>query len=96
MRIGSFNVGVHQDMLTSKKMHTYMHKVEDIITTCVQDSGLHIMNLCEFGGHLQGLTGTPLRAIPPWEASLQNYSFRLLFRSFSMFSIGFPSISHRF
>ena len=45
-RIGSFNVGVYQDMLTSRFVRKYMHKVEYIIRTCVVDSGLHIMNLC--------------------------------------------------
>ena len=46
LRIRSFNAGVSQNMLTGKKVRQYMHKVEDIITTCVQDAGLHIMNLC--------------------------------------------------
>ena len=53
-RIGSFNVGVDQDMLVSMRTFEYMRKVEDVITTCVQDAGLHIMNLCELGGHQQG------------------------------------------
>ena len=35
-RIGSFNVGMMQDMLTSRSKEKYMNKVEDIITTCVQ------------------------------------------------------------
>ena len=55
IRIGSFNVGVHQDMLTSKNWRKCLRKVEHIIRTCVQDVGLHIMNLCELGGHLGGL-----------------------------------------
>ena len=52
-RIGSFNLGIHQEMLTSKHAHKHLHKIEDIISTCFQE-GVHIMNLCEFGGHRQG------------------------------------------
>ena len=61
-RIGSFNVGVFQDMLTGRKFKFYLREVEDIITTCVQDAQLDIMNLCEFGGHLQGLSAAGLDA----------------------------------
>ena len=53
-RIGSFNVGIDQNMLSCKRTCEYMRKVEDIITKCVQDANLHIMNLCELGGHQQG------------------------------------------
>ena len=52
-RIGSFNLGIHQEMLTSKHAHKHLHKIEDIISTCFQE-GVDIMNLCEFGGHRQG------------------------------------------
>ena len=54
MRIGSFNVGVNQDMLEGQSKERHLAKVEDIIATCVQDMGLDIMNLCEFGGHRKG------------------------------------------
>ena len=62
-RIGSFNVGVEQSMLTSKRTAQYMRKVEGVITTCVQDAGLHIMNLCEVGAHLQGLSAAGIEAL---------------------------------
>ena len=62
VRIGSFNVGVPQSMLTSKNQETYLKKIEDIITLCVQDRGLHIMNLCELGGHLEGLPSAGIDA----------------------------------
>ena len=43
--IGSYNVGVYQDMLTSSRtVRKYMHKVERIIKTCVQGERLDIMN----------------------------------------------------
>ena len=61
-RIGSFNVGIDQNMLTSKKAARYVNKVQEIIATCVQDTGLHIMNLCEFGGHQQGLSAAGIDA----------------------------------
>ena len=49
--IGSFNIGVDQDMLTSRNYKTVLQKVEDVITVCVQDSALDIMCLCALGGH---------------------------------------------
>ena len=55
IRIGSFNVGVDQNMLAGKRCNATLKKVEDIIATCVRDSALDIMNLCESGGHRQGL-----------------------------------------
>ena len=62
-RIGSFNVGAGQDMLTGKKTKQYVRKIERIITTCVQDAGLHIMNMCELGGHLQGFNAAGISAL---------------------------------
>ena len=55
LRIGSFTVGINQGMLDGKRCRKNLRKVEYIITTCVQDWGLDIMNLSEFGGHRQGL-----------------------------------------
>ena len=54
IRIGSFNIGVDQDMLTSRNYKTVLQKVEHVITVCVQDSALDIMCLCALGGHKQG------------------------------------------
>ena len=61
-RIGSYNVGVDQSKLTSENAKAVLDKVENIITTCVKDFGLDIMNLCEFGGHLQGLSDAGISA----------------------------------
>ena len=55
IRIGSFNVGMQQDMLEGKAAEKHLKKIEHIITTCVTDMALDIMNLCEFGCHKQGL-----------------------------------------
>ena len=52
--IGSFNIGIKQDMLTSKNYETVLQKVEDVITACVHAAALDIMCLCECGGHRQG------------------------------------------
>ena len=58
--IGSFNLGIQQEMLTSRRVSRHLHKIEDIITTCVQE-GVHIMSLCEFGGQQQGpFAATPI------------------------------------
>ena len=55
MRLGSFNVGVQQSMLTGRDCRKVMDKASDVIALCVQDLGLHMFSLCEFGGHKQGL-----------------------------------------
>ena len=61
-RIGSFNIGVDQSELTSQNAKAVLDKAENIITTCVKNFGLHIINLCEFGGHLQGLSDAGISA----------------------------------
>ena len=43
-------------MLTSRNVSKYVSKVGHIIATCVKDASLHIMNLCELGGHQKGLS----------------------------------------
>ena len=55
IRIGSFNCGVAYSTLTGKRCYITLNKVQQIISTCVTDFGLHIMNMCELGGHRQGL-----------------------------------------
>ena len=62
LRIGSFNAGIDQKMLKSKKAQQYVHKQEDIITACVQYAGLHTMKLCEVGSHRQGLPKAGIHA----------------------------------
>ena len=55
VRIGSFNIGVNQSMLTAKTASETVAKIEGIIATCVQDGCLDIFSLCDLGGHRQGL-----------------------------------------
>ena len=52
--IGSCNIGVDQNMRTSRNYEKVLQKVEDVITVCVQDSALDIMCLCGLGDHKQG------------------------------------------
>ena len=54
-RVASFNIGINQHMLNARRTPQYLDDTERIIETCATDSRLHIMNLCEFGGHRQGL-----------------------------------------
>ena len=76
LRIGSFNVGVGQTMLTGRKARAYVNKTEEIIATCVQDAGLNIMNLCELGGHRLGLAaaGIDVSAMPIFEGQNAPYA----------------------
>ena len=52
--IGSFNAGVNQSMMTGRTKDRNKRKIEGIITNCVNDVGLHLMSMCEVGGHLEG------------------------------------------
>ena len=54
IHIGSFNIGIHQDMLTCKGTQGYLDQTEYIIAKCAKDGQLDIMNLCELGGHRLG------------------------------------------
>ena len=60
IRIGSFNCGVDYSTLTGKRCRIVLKKVQHIITTCVTDFGLNIMNMCELGGHQRGLVEAQL------------------------------------
>ena len=62
-RIGNFNIGVDQSELTSENAKAALDKVENIITTCVKNFGLHIMNLCEFGGHFQVMSAAGIHEL---------------------------------
>ena len=55
LRIGSFSVGILQEMLAKKHTCNCLLKLQNIILTCVEEAGLDIMNFCEVGGHKQGL-----------------------------------------
>ena len=63
INIGSFNIGIYQDMLTCRGAQEYIDQTEDIITTCVKVGRLHIMNLCELGGHRQGFAAANINAL---------------------------------
>ena len=54
-RVGSFNIGINQEMLNAKRTPQYLDDTERIIQTCVTEYRLQVMNLCELGGHRQGL-----------------------------------------
>ena len=52
LNLGCFNCGIHQDMLC-RPMH--QNNLKRIIAKAVVEQDLHIVNLCEVGGHKQGL-----------------------------------------
>ena len=71
LRIGSYNVGIQQNMLASKNVQSICKHLGEIIATCVEEWGLHIMNFCEVGGHMQGLhkAGINIRDLTIFESS---------------------------
>ena len=63
IRIGSFNVGVDQNMLTGRGAQQHLDKIEEIIATCAEDKDLQIMNMCEVGGHRLGFTAANINVL---------------------------------
>ena len=59
-RVGSFNIGVLQDMLTGKNTQKCIDWTEHIIKECAEEGKLTVMNLCELGGHKKGLLAADL------------------------------------
>ena len=63
VRIGSFNVGLHQSMLSSNKKKVKNAKVmERVATTCSHEGKLDMFCMCEVGGHKEGLAQAQLNS----------------------------------
>ena len=64
-RVGSFNVDIDQNMRTRKRCRQHGPKIEYILTTTVQDAGLHFVDLCELDSLRQklllGIPGVDVR-----------------------------------
>ena len=61
VNIGTFNVGTDQTKLRSKKCaEKIMPNLRRVINICVDLGDLHLLNLCELGGHRQGLNQAKL------------------------------------
>ena len=61
VRVGSFNIGIHQNMLKHeiwKKRHE--RNFQRVAIKALSSGGLHLFTCCEFGGHKQGPTQTRL------------------------------------
>ena len=61
LNLGCFNVGLLQDMI-HKPVH--QESLSRVIAKGVQEQDLHLLTLCEVGGHNKGLnhTASPVRA----------------------------------
>ena len=55
LRIGSFNVGMDQELLESDKSRESFQTLQPILETCFDDVALDIMNLCGVGGSKKGI-----------------------------------------
>ena len=53
LRIGTFNCGIQQEMLSVQK---HIRNLRRVITKLVGEQWLHMVNLCEVGSHKQGLS----------------------------------------
>ena len=63
MNVGSFNLGLHQDQIESKRFQTStLPNFRRIIAKGFEEGDLHLLNLCEVGGHKQGLPASCIKA----------------------------------
>ena len=56
LRLGCFNCGIDQGMLTKEK---WLGKLRRVIGLGVSQEGFHLLTLCEVGGPRQGLSDCP-------------------------------------
>ena len=57
VRVGAFNMGIHQNMLVQEawcKKHS--QNFQRVVTKAIATEGLHLLSCCEVGGHRQGPT----------------------------------------
>lgn len=52
LNVGTFNVGIEQAMLGSKKHREHFRR---LLGKAFEEGDLHLLSLCEVGGHKQGL-----------------------------------------
>jgi hypothetical protein len=52
LNVGTFNVGIMQAMLESKKHREHFRR---LLGKAFEEGDLHLLSLCEVGGHKQGL-----------------------------------------
>ena len=78
LKLGCFNCGMDQKML--EKM-SWLAKLRRVIGHGVIEGGLHLLTLCEVGGHRQGLSNSP-------HENAQSLVRQVLSRSFQAISEG--------
>ena len=56
LKLGCFNCGIDQSMLSKDK---HIRNLRRVIAKAVEEQDLHMVTLCEVGGHKQGLQDMP-------------------------------------
>ena len=54
LRVGAFNIGIHQEMMAPKAWCKHERRFKDLVIKAMAGDGLHLFSCCEVGGHLQG------------------------------------------
>ncbi len=64
MRIGSFNFGIQQDMIKSKKWKNHWKDLfSEVANAVIADGALHVLFGCEAGGRKAGLSNDALEEV---------------------------------
>ena len=63
VNVGSFNLGLDQSKIEAKRFSTVtLENFRRIIAKGFEEGDLHLLNLCEVGGHKQGLPASCIKA----------------------------------
>ena len=73
LNVGCFNAGIFQDMLLEEK---HKHNIRRILRKIFEECGLHLLGLCEVGGHKAGLGALGIHPQDLLEGALPVKEFR--------------------
>ena len=73
LNVGCFNAGIFQDMLLKEK---HKHNLRRILRKSFEEGGLHLLGLCEVGGHKAGLGALGIHPQDLLEGALPVKEFR--------------------
>ena len=71
VNVGTFNLGLYQSQIDSKHFETgTLRNFRRIIAKGFENGELHLLNLCEVGGHKQGLPAGCIKAASVMDGAL--------------------------
>ena len=77
VNVGCFNAGIFQDMLLKER---HKHNLRRILRQSFEEYGLHLLGLCEVGGHRKGLNelGIPAHELLPEALPVEEFRVAII------------------